>query len=68
MRNRPCPAEGARARGEEVIIARGSTPIARILPGERPEKCEEASHAREIILSIADDFDAPLEDFGGYAS
>ena len=53
--------------GEEVIIARGDLPVAQIVPIEGATNVRKASGARDVLLSIADDFDTPLEDFGNYA-
>ena len=46
-------------RGEEIVIARGGRPIARLVPfaGERGPRQPGALRGR---LQIADDFDAPL--------
>lgn len=58
------------SRGEEVIILRDSTPVAKIvpLPEEKPKE-KPVSHfgnAKDILIYMADDFDAPLEDFKDY--
>lgn len=56
--------------GEEVIIVRGTTPIARIvsIPAEEEPKTKRSGYgsAKDKILYMADDFDAPLEDFKDY--
>lgn len=64
--------EQARA-GEEVIILRDSTPIAKIIPlpeGKDQEKEEERKSGygsgKYALIYMADDFDAPLEDFKAY--
>jgi len=57
------------SRGEEVIILRDSTPVAKIvpLPGEKlKEKKGGFGSGKDDILYMADDFDAPLEDFKDY--
>ncbi|NKQ35434.1 MAG: type II toxin-antitoxin system Phd/YefM family antitoxin [Chloroflexi bacterium] len=48
--------------GEEVIIAKGKRPLVKlvVLPGARPQR--RLGGAKESILFIADDFDAPLYD------
>ena len=53
--------------GEEVIIARGSTPLVRIqpLPSVAPERL--IGGARGVVIAIADDLDEPLDDFREYA-
>lgn len=56
-------------RGEEVIILRGSTPVAKIVPllEEKPEEKKGGfGSGKDDILYMADDFDAPLEDFKDY--
>ena len=53
--------------GEEVIIAKGKTPVARIQPIKSavPKKrCLDT--AKGAIKYIADDFDAPLDEFAEY--
>jgi antitoxin (DNA-binding transcriptional repressor) of toxin-antitoxin stability system len=51
--------------GEELVIVRGQRPVARLLPlpaeGPRPT----FGSARGLV-TMADDFDAPLEDFRDY--
>ncbi len=57
-------------QGEEVIILRDTTPVAKIVPLPE-EKTEERQggfgSGKDDILYMADDFDAPLEDFKDYA-
>jgi prevent-host-death family protein len=52
--------------GEEVIIARDNVPVVKLTPllEEKPQR--RAGGAAGVILYIADDFDAPLEDFAEY--
>jgi prevent-host-death family protein len=52
--------------GEEIIITQDSRPIARLvsLPGVKPKP--QFGSARGLI-QMADDFDAPLEDFKEYS-
>jgi prevent-host-death family protein len=52
--------------GEEIIIARGSTPLVKIVPLEPQKKKRTFGCAEGIVSYIADDFDAPLEDFEEY--
>ena len=49
--------------GEEVIIARGSTPVVRIqaLPSARHQR--RIGGGKGVIIAMAPDFDEPLEDF-----
>jgi len=51
--------------GEEVVIARRNAPMVRLVPvaGARPER--RLGTARGEV-TMADDFDAPLEDFEEY--
>lgn len=53
-------------RGEEVVILRDSTPVARLvaLPEEKP--VSHFGNAKDSLIYMADDFDAPLEDFKDY--
>jgi antitoxin (DNA-binding transcriptional repressor) of toxin-antitoxin stability system len=53
--------------GEEVIIVRDHMPIAKIVPllHEKPIRSGYGS-GKDDILYMADDFDAPLEDFKEY--
>jgi antitoxin (DNA-binding transcriptional repressor) of toxin-antitoxin stability system len=56
----------AAVNGKQVIIARGNKPIVRleVLPEARSER--KIGNAKGLILSMADDFDEPLDDFKGY--
>lgn len=49
------------AAGEEVIIARAGTPVARLVPVEQERKQRRPGTYRGRI-TIADDFTAPLPD------
>jgi prevent-host-death family protein len=48
-------------RGEEIVIARGGRPIARLLPFQPPGRARVLGADRDVVR-IADDFDAPLPD------
>lgn len=50
--------------GEEIVIRRGSTPVARLVP-ERRTTLKPPGALRGRIW-IAEDFDAPLEEFADY--
>ena len=53
--------------GEEIIIANGKTPAAMLVPiREQPELTERRFGGLKGKIWIADDFDAPLEDFKDY--
>lgn len=45
--------------GEEVIVAKAGTPVARLVPVQAPPKQRQPGSARGQI-KIGDDFDAPL--------
>jgi prevent-host-death family protein len=47
------------AAGEEVVIAKGGRPVARLVPFHRPSRDRIAGQDRGR-LRIAEDFDAPL--------
>jgi antitoxin (DNA-binding transcriptional repressor) of toxin-antitoxin stability system len=53
--------------GEEVMIVRGETPVAKLI-GEvhSSNKPRESGCLKNNILYMAEDFDAPLEDFKEY--
>lgn len=46
--------------GEEIVIARGGTPVARLVPLERSSR--RVFGADEGLLTIPEDFDDPLPD------
>ena len=52
--------------GEEVIIARNKTPLVRLVMLEEAQPKRRLGGAKDVVLYIADDFDAPLEDFEDY--
>ena len=52
--------------GEEVIIARGDKPVVKLTPVLEEPPQRRAGGAAGIILYMADDFDAPLEEFAEY--
>jgi prevent-host-death family protein len=54
------------SRGEEVIIVQDDRPVAKIIPLTQAKPREPGS-AKDLILHIADDFNAPLEDFKEYS-
>lgn len=53
-------------RGDEIVIVRGTEPVAKLVPLGRRSRGGYGS-ARGLIW-MADDFDEPLEDFANYAS
>jgi len=56
------------AGGEEVIIVQNDTPLARLshVDAVPPKRGRQPGNAKDILLYIADDFDAPLDDFKDY--
>jgi prevent-host-death family protein len=53
--------------GEEVIITRNAQPVARLVPAAAPARPpRQPGLLKDKILHMADDFDAPLEDFQEY--
>ena len=55
------------ARGEDVVLLKGSEAVARIVPIRHAQGPRRPGTARGLILHIADDFDAPLEEFKDYS-
>jgi prevent-host-death family protein len=52
--------------GEEVIIARGSEPVARLVPVKSSPLKRRLGGVPGLVTSMADDFDEELEDFAEY--
>ncbi len=50
------------ARGEEVIIAKGGKPIARLIPVQKARRMDQLLGIDKGRLWLADDFDAPLSE------
>jgi len=52
--------------GKEVIIAKDNQPLVRleVLPETRPQR--RIGQEKDLVLYLADDFDAPLDDFKEY--
>jgi prevent-host-death family protein len=48
--------------GQEVVIARSGVPIARLVPWHEPRATVAAPGAMRGQITLADDFDAPLDD------
>ena len=51
-------------QGEQVVIARGRTPIARLIPYQAAER--RLGSLPGLIVRMAASFDEPLEDFAPY--
>jgi len=57
----------AAERGEEIVITRDEQPGIKLVPvGPTGKPQPQFGSAKGMILHIADDFDAPLEDFEEY--
>ena len=54
-------------RGEKVFILTGNQKAVQLIPVEPPARCPRFGSAKGLVI-MADDFDAPLEDFGEYMS
>lgn len=54
--------------GEDVVIARDNKPLVRleVLPEARQQR--RLGGAKELVISIGEDFDEPLEDFENYSN
>ena len=52
--------------GEEIVIARDNKPQVRIVPIDQPKTKRQFGSGKGSVLYIADDFDAPLDDFADY--
>lgn len=52
--------------GEEVIIAKGKQPLVRLTVLPESQKQRRIGGASDVVLYIAPDFDAPLEDMAEY--
>lgn len=52
--------------GEEVIIARGKEPLVKLVALPEARSNRRIGGAKDVILFMADDFDAPLDDFEEY--
>lgn len=51
-------------QGEEVVIARDNKPLLKLVPVAVQSRAPGSAKGR---IRIADDFDAPLADFGDYS-
>jgi prevent-host-death family protein len=52
--------------GEEIIIAKGHKPLVKLVPLSKPDKKRIPGSAAKQLSYVADDFDAPLDDFKDY--
>ena len=53
------------APGEEVLITRDGKPVAKLVP-EMPKGVPIFGRGKGMVLYMAPDFDAPLDDFKEY--
>lgn len=51
--------------GEEIVVARGATPLVRLVP-YRDETTTRRFGTASGLLAFGPDFDEPLADFDGY--
>jgi antitoxin (DNA-binding transcriptional repressor) of toxin-antitoxin stability system len=56
----------AALNGKQVIIARGNKPIVRLEVLPEAQGKRKIGNAKGLVLNMADDFDAPLNDFRKY--
>jgi antitoxin (DNA-binding transcriptional repressor) of toxin-antitoxin stability system len=52
--------------GEEIIIAKGKQPMVQLVVVPEMRQTRRVGGAQEVILDMAEDFDAPLDDFAEY--
>jgi len=52
--------------GEEVIIAKDNKPIVKLVVLQNTKLERKLGTAKGLVKFIADDFDAPLDDFADY--
>ena len=54
--------------GEEIVIAKGNQPMVKLVVVPEMRKQRQIGIDPNFILYMAEDFDAPLEDFADYMS
>ena len=52
--------------GEEIVIAKDNRPLLRLVPLDCARGPRQPGAAKGRVLKMADDFDAPLDDFAAY--
>lgn len=52
--------------GEEIVVARGKEPLIRLQPLPPAGGARVGGRRKEFVKRVADDFDAPLEDFDAF--
>ncbi len=53
-------------QGEEIIIAKGNKPVVRLVALPEAKNKRRIGGAKGAVKNIAEDFDAPLDDFRDY--
>ena len=53
--------------GEEVVIARGDTPVVRLVAIDGAPRGRRLGEAPGLVEYMAEDFNAQIDDFGAYA-
>lgn len=54
--------------GEEIIIAKGKQPMVKLVVVPEMRQGRRLGGAQDVILDMAEDFNAPLDDFAEYMS
>ena len=49
--------------GEEIVVAKGKEPVAKIVPIPEAQKTRTLGRAKGIVKYISTDFDDPLDEF-----
>lgn len=52
--------------GEDIIIAKGNQPMVKLVVVPEMRKARKIGGAQDVIVQMAEDFDAPLDDFAEY--
>jgi len=52
--------------GEEVVIAKGKEPVVRLVPIKSRKQKRRLGGAKGLVTHMAEDFNAPLDDFKEY--
>ena len=55
----------AAVKGDEVVITKGDRPVVKLVP-VGGTKAQPRFGSAKGLITMSDDFDAPLEDFGEY--
>lgn len=52
--------------GEEIIIAKGKQPLVKLVVLPEVRQRRRLGGGKDVIVAMADDFDAPLDEFSEY--